>query len=62
MLVSILQDLDHLARIQLVVDRNRDAFRRPTPEQQFNDLRAILTDDRDPRSRRTLLADRARQM
>lgn len=59
--VGILQDLHHLAGMQLVIDRHRDTLGRPNPEQQFNDLRAIFTDDRDPRPCRTALPHRARQ-
>ena len=55
------EDLHHLAGMQFVVDRNCHGLRRPNRKQQFNDLRTVLTGDRDPRTRRTVLPERARQ-
>ena len=57
----IVEDVHHLAGMQLVVDRNRHALRGPNPEQQFNDLRTVLAGDRDPCAGRVVLPDRARQ-
>ena len=55
---GVVEDLLHLAGVQLVVDRDDDALGGPDGEHQLDDLRAVLAGDRDPRPRGT---ERGRQ-
>ena len=56
---GVVEDLRHLARMQLVVDRDDDALGGPGREHQLDDLGAVVGRDRDPRARTVLLPDRA---
>ena len=44
---GVVEDLLHLARMQLVVDRDDHALGRPDGEHQLDDLRAVLAGDGD---------------
>ena len=48
---GIVEDLLHLPGMELVVDRDDHALRRPDGEHELDDLRAILAGDRDPCAR-----------